>query len=205
MPCPQTPHSSCALGLCSVALWFQSQFLQLFFFFFPKSQLFMILLEELLEGLGARISSTQPCICWGGEANTVSLFISISCCRNWKKRGLSNTKVQILTYIFVLCVFFCVFLSTFALIKRRESHHRHNPVAAFLRSPGAAAAQTRSRARSPHVGPARVVPALRGLLCWCKLGCCSDHRLPSKAAGGGRGTRCCWPGRGVKVWQGTTP
>lgn len=73
----------------------------------------MILSEESLEGLGARISSTQACICWG-EANTVSLFISISCCRNWKKKRLKKYQspdpdVYLCTLCFLLCflVYFC--------------------------------------------------------------------------------------------------
>lgn len=62
--------------------------------------------------------------CWG-ELTLFPCLFSRAAAGTGEKRGLRNTKVQILPYIFALCVFFCVFLSTFALIKEREFQHFH--------------------------------------------------------------------------------
>lgn len=123
----------------------------------------MILSEESLE-VWEPGSVAPKCVFAGGRLTLfLCLFLSAAA-GTGKKRGLRNTKVQILTYIFVLCVFFCVFLSTFALIKRRESHHHHNPVTVSLRSPGAAGEQTPLQGPQPPWGHSPRCPSTPGAL-----------------------------------------
>lgn len=153
-----SPSACAGPRLCPAALLFQSKFLQCFF---PT----LAVCDAdggVAGGRGAGSGSgTRVSICQG-DKNTVSWFISIGCCRNWKKKSSRNTKVQILPYIFVLCVFFCVFLSIFALIKRRESHRRPHPIAVDLGVPAELPSQRRASSDPGLPGKAQCSRGVHG-------------------------------------------
>lgn len=105
-----SPSACVGPRLCPAALLFQSKFLQCFF---PT----LAVCDAdggVAGGRGAGSGSgTRVSICQG-DKNTVSWFISIGCCRNWKKKKFKKYQspdpaIYLCTLCFLLrfLVYFC--------------------------------------------------------------------------------------------------
>lgn len=109
-PQPRTEGQSGALRSYSLSLQYYSELLQLVH---SKVGLLQYNYQDVWEP-----ELAAPVCVFAGGIDAVAMWIFMSCYRNWGEEALRNTKVQLLPFISVLFVFFCVFLSTFALIKQ---------------------------------------------------------------------------------------